>query len=601
MIKAIVQIGNMIKEGILEQFSVEKGTNLICLDFKTDSKDVEIKIARELTSEFLARTGYRGVTRGSGKEYSVIFPSDKLQYIGLKKPVSKTKFSLWNIKEELKKIESKKYLVQKIDRIINEFYESNGKNFSLKKAEEILEKIRIKSGNAPFYVEVCIDGVPLWEDYRHKFEGEVIKFTDTGTSIRCLSCGSGEILKEFDTNQLKFLKFFGKDKLGFFPELSYENQWKVFPLCPSCAENIVLADTFLKEKGFNTKITGQLKLLLIPYIPRWRNLPQTFIKRTFNTLLKATNVLSGWSHLSEFEIYAEKIFQTDEILIHIVVNVYDGQTLKIYSSLTNVPPSRIRKLAMALKNASIFISNQGFNISISLKKLYQLLSGKASVESKRSPLIKEKFAEIFKNLISGNDFPDLDIIKPGIELSRWQFDNREDFEWLKTIEIIEGFLLVKRIMAGFEFNIGGENMADILEKAKEYVSNLPIYQGESGKTKEALFFLGYIVAQIGTQQRKKGVSETILNKIQFRGMNKDQIIRLFNEVFEYMRIYDLQKFPENMRIMGEISSILDSSISKWNLSPEEAVYFILSGYAFLTSKLLIMGKTKEKKEESHDE
>jgi len=606
MIKAIVQIGDMIKEGVLEQFSVEKETNLICMDFKTDAKEIEIKVERELTSEFLAKTGYRGVQRGSGKEYGVIFPSEKLQYIGIKinkskktpEPVSKTKFSLWNIKEELKKIESQKYLVQKIDRIISEFYEFDSKNFSLKKAEEILERIKSKSGNAPFYVEVCIDGIPLWKVYRHKLEGEIIKYTNTGNPIRCLSCGRDEVLKEFDTNQLKFLKFFGKDKLGFFPELSYENQWKVFPLCPSCAESIVLADSFLKERGFNTKISGQLNLLIVPYIPGWRNFSKTFIQRTFNTLLEATNVLVGWSHLSQFDIYAEKIFQTDEIMVHIIVNVYDGQTLKIYSSLTNVPPSRIRQLAMALKNASIFVSNQGFNISLSLKKLYELLSGKASVESKRPPLIKEKFAEIFKDLISGNDFPDLDIIKPGLELSRWQFNNREDFEWLKTIEIIEGFLLVKRIVLSLEFNRGGENMADILEEAEEYVSSLPIYQGESGKIKEALFFLGYIIAQIGTQQRKKGVSETILNKIQFRGMNKEQIIRLFNEVFEYMRIYDLQRFPKNSRIMGNISHILDSGMNKWNLSPEEAVYFILSGYTFLTSKLLM--KIKEKKEESHE-
>ena len=598
MIKAIVQIGDMIKRGILQKFAVEKGTNLISLNFKTDSVGIEVKIDRELTSEYLAKTGYMGVQRGSGKEYSVIFPEDKLQYIGLKKPVSRTKFSLWNIKEELEKNKEQMSLAGKIEFIISVFYDYQGEKYHLKQSDAIFKEIKSISGDAPYYIQICIDGNPLWKYYKHRSAGETIK-----SSVRCLACGKDKVLKEFDTNQLKFLKFFGKDKLGFFPDFSSEYQWKVLPLCPDCAESVVLADTFLKESGFNIKIAGQLNLLIIPDIPGWQNFSQTFIKRTFDKLIEATNVLAGWSKLSQFDVYVERIFHTDEISIHIAINVYDGKTLKIYSSMDSIPPSRIRRLAMALKNASIFFSDH-INVSLSLKVLYRLLSGKAFTESKKTPLLKEKFAELFKALLSGDEFPDLNLIKPGLELARWQCENEDvvkwSSEWIRTIKVIEGFLLVKRIMAGSEFNGGGENMSSVLEEAKRHVSDLPIYKEETGKIREGLFFLGYIIAQIASKQREKGLKDTILDKLQFRGMNKDQVMRLYNQVFDYMRIYDLQRFSENSEILGRITLIFDRSFSKWNLSPEETVYFILSGYAFLTSKLISKGKEKAKKEEAHE-
>ena len=608
MIEAIVQIGDMIKEGVFQQFSIEKGTNLICFNFKTDTKEIEIKVDRELTPEFLAKTGYRGVQRGNEKEYGVIFPGDKLEYIGLKKPVSKTKFSLWNIKEELRKDESQKSLAKKIESVISEFYLFDNKRFRLERAEEILREIKSINGDAPFYIQVCIDGIPLWRQYKHKYENIIVQPKSDRTEVKCLVCGDKEILEEFDTNQLKFLKFFGKDKLGFFPALSFKNQWKVLPLCPDCAESLVLADIFLKENRLNVTIAREqkrtLNLLIIPDIPGWKNLPNHFIKRAFDKLIKATNVLAGWSELSQFDVYAEKIFQTNEIDIHIIVNVYDGQTLKIYASMTNIPPSRIRELAMSMKNVSIFISN-GIDVSLSLKSLYLLLSGKSIFESKRAPLVRKKFAEVFRGLIVGNDFSDLSIIKPGLELSRWQLENSKSlkwkFEWVRTLLYVEGFLLIKRIMRGESLNglNGGETMSSLFEEAKRYVTALPIYQGEGGEIRRGLFFLGYIIAQIGAKQRRKRVNETILDKIQFRGMNKDQILRLFNQVFDYMRIYELREFPENNEIMGEITSIFDNYLNKWNLSPEESVYFILSGYTFLTSKLLSHSK-ELKKEEYHE-
>ena len=155
-----------------------------------------------------------------------------------------------------------------------------------------------------------------------------------------------------------------------------------------------------------------------------------------------------------------------------------------------------------------------------------------------------------------------------------------------------------KLMSGenFHLNDGGGEMNKILDEAKEYVENLPIYRGKKGEIRRGLFFLGYIMAQIGEKQKKKGLNETIVNKLNFRGMNKNQVLRLFNQVVEYMRIYGLQDFPENSELIGEVTTIFDKNLNNWGLLPEETVYFILSGYAFLVSKLIEKKREKSIKE-----
>lgn len=603
MLNALVQIGSMIKKGVLQQFPVESGTVLISLNFDTKSKKITLSIDREITSEFLVQAGYRGVKRGSGKEYSVIFLGEKkqLKYIGIGDFISKNKFSLWNIYQDLKnkkeqQIDLQNALCEKLENIFDIFYEKDKKeNFKLKNSEEILKDIERKRGNSLYYIQICVDGNPLWKVYNPSKGKEIIK------QRRCCVCGNYGTLKEFDTNELKFIKFFGKDKLGFYPDMSLNNQWKVLPLCNDCAESIVTADLYFKENKPYLTIANNLNLLILPFIQDLQNISLDIIKRSFETLIKAADVLGNWKELNQFDVYSEKIFKRSDIKLHLLISLYDGQTLKIYSSLTNIPPSRIRDLALAMKEASLFISAKDI-VALSLLRLYKILAGREGAQSQRSLLVKEKFAEVFKNLILGNPMPELVFIKPGIDLAKWDFENREKLNnvnrWMITIQIVEGFLLIKELMTGKRLNLdGGKQMDDILEQGNKYVDNNPIYrEGGGAEIRRALFFLGYLLSQIAAKQRKKGLKDAILNKIQFKGMNKNQILRLFNEVIDYLRIYELW-YGNNIKLSGKISEIFDKNLQNWRLSPEENVYFILSGYAFSSSRIIDKKQRMEEKDE----
>jgi len=77
-------------------------------------------------------------------------------------------------------------------------------------------------------------------------------------------------------------------------------------------------------------------------------------------------------------------------------------------------------------------------------------------------------------------------------------------------------------------------------------------------------------------------------------MNPKKIMILINEVFEKLDQYKVRHFNEvNFSVM---KMLFDKNIKNWRLSDIDNVYYILSGYAFNTYKLISYGKKEVKNE-----
>ncbi len=116
---------------------------------------------------------------------------------------------------------------------------------------------------------------------------------------------------------------------------------------------------------------------------------------------------------------------------------------------------------------------------------------------------------------------------------------------------------------------------------KEYISTLGLDEEAA-----SLFLLGYIVGEIGVRQYKDYGHKPILNKINFQGMDVERLLILFNEVLEklhQMKIYGVEK------IYHEAKRLMDRNLNRWSKSPQENVYYLLSGYAYRTAKALSKG------------
>lgn len=91
---------------------------------------------------------------------------------------------------------------------------------------------------------------------------------------------------------------------------------------------------------------------------------------------------------------------------------------------------------------------------------------------------------------------------------------------------------------------------------------------------KAMFYLGRMLHSVAYIQKDK--SKNVLEKVNFSGMDKSQILRLRNGLIEKAKQY--KEISKVIFSDSEFNSYFD--FNNWNMKPEEAVFFILSGYSF---------------------
>lgn len=94
---------------------------------------------------------------------------------------------------------------------------------------------------------------------------------------------------------------------------------------------------------------------------------------------------------------------------------------------------------------------------------------------------------------------------------------------------------------------------------------------------KALFYLGRVLNSIAYAQSNQGHDKKpVMAKLNYNGMDKDSIIRLRNDLSEKAKQYGIiGKTDFNF---SKFTSYFNPNV--WAMKPEEALFFILSGYSF---------------------
>jgi len=148
--------------------------------------------------------------------------------------------------------------------------------------------------------------------------------------------------------------------------------------------------------------------------------------------------------------------------------------------------------------------------------------------------------------------------------------NTKDLECVSLLA--ETYIYAMAKLNVMDINVKYEEASDPISYAK----NLGLNEGLIG-----VFLLGVLTAYVGTAQYKKGdEKKAILNKIDFEGMDTNDIIVYSNRLFESLKNYKLLNSYVERLFYDATSRIVSGN--KDLSDPQQNVFYLLLGYSYQT-------------------
>ena len=99
---------------------------------------------------------------------------------------------------------------------------------------------------------------------------------------------------------------------------------------------------------------------------------------------------------------------------------------------------------------------------------------------------------------------------------------------------------------------------------------------------QAMFYLGRLLRVVSDAQYKRDhKSRPILNKVNFNGLELKSIQRLSLDLMEKSVMYDKEYDARiNLNLFNENFKYDHEKTETWKMKPDEALFYLLSGYVF---------------------
>ena len=200
----------------------------------------------------------------------------------------------------------------------------------------------------------------------------------------------------------------------------------------------------------------------------------------------------------------------------------------------------------------------------------------------KRPVEREKLFGYFKELILCHYYGRYAGYTNIRENTEFDFAVRNTvFQYLAFIQILNQFNLI---------NPMEENQPDDLEEitldAAPEEQVLPEYQQKVEEffvrmnykpEHKALFYLGRVLNTVAqTQYKKEHKTKPVLKKLNYNGMDRDDIRRLHRDLVEKTQQYSIHRYTEST--LSRFMMLFNHE--NWTMKPDEALFFILSGYSF---------------------
>ena len=382
-----------------------------------------------------------------------------------------------------------------------------------------------------------------------------------------------------------------------------------YSICNDCYQNL-LAGEALIEQRFRGSIARENAIFLPEGI--FESFDYDSIGRLKDKVDFAFN--SGDAKEWLDSVAADASFMQHPLyVIHIVIYRTDGNSVTVLETMEDIPVSRfvqlIQQFELACKRIRPLL--QG----MSLGSIYRIIPVR---ETDKGQVDIGRVLSLYKALISGHlirsetlfDYACEALDKGMKQLSKDRPDNYRNMDLFVYLPDKSDFFIQKICMQylalfhtvqslGLLDKCIFSPVADIKEgTAMEDLSSIESMeaflevQGFMPEAK-ALFYLGVLLNRVASKQFDKAhKTKPVLKKIQFQGMSAKEVFRLYEDILDKLRQYEMFDWY-NEQLVAAFHRHCGNLEKQWPLSEHANVFYIMSGYGYQTGILVELAKRKK--------
>ncbi|SHF40457.1 CRISPR-associated protein Csh1 [Desulfofundulus australicus DSM 11792] len=429
-------------------------------------------------------------------------------------------------------------------------------------------------------------------------EGAAAKGSKKSLPGVCSVCGLKKNSVTFDLAGLDFLKYYITDKIGFASGVSEQGFTRTFLICADCLRALLLAEKYARQH-LNLR-AGPVNFLVLPSFLIEQEIGREELEgwaAKLQARVGALSSLSGWLESiggrggleKELEDFLLELPYDNLALLNFLFYQKSQSEFRVLALVKDVAPSRITHLLrhsyrVATKGEALLGADRAWWLD--LTRIYQLIpisEGRRGVEHKKLLYIYEALldqrpvsyhflVEQFVALAAiyhTGGFTGTNIHPPAPGYEELEMGHR-----MLQANLLLMFMREEQLLEGGMSLNGAPELEGLSGEMQDYLREM-----KYGEPATALFLLGYLMNQIGRRQAEAGYRQKpVLEKINYAGMPWGKVMQLTNIVFSQLRQYDILRYNEGL--FATMKRLLDAHRKKWPLSPQENVFFILSGYAY---------------------
>lgn len=367
--------------------------------------------------------------------------------------------------------------------------------------------------------------------------------------------------------------------------------------------------TFLERGSAYLLENARIRIAGISHliIPQFLHNDTSAIETTLGKLKQESELLFQFS---KYEVMNYEIRSETDYPYWITFLGYesDGKSFKTINLIKDVSRTHFEQLITAFRKLNnewklisgvnwISIMSRGKEqnpLEFNLYTVYTLIPVRKDKEKKnealnlfkqvleKRPIERSKIFGYFKELILCHYYGRSKSYTNIYENTEFDFAIRNAvFQYLAFIQILNQFDLITPMEENQpddldEISLDAAPEEQVLPEYQQKVEEFFVRMNYKPEHK-ALFYLGRVLNTVAqTQYKKEHKTKPVLKKLNYNGMDRDDIRRLHRDLVEKTQQYSIHRYTEST--LSRFMMLFNHE--NWTMKPDEALFFILSGYSF---------------------